>query len=237
MKKFDIYQYKATLLFVCCVVLIGAGACSVVSALKYPEERAIKRKNDQKAKQLFEEIKAKIDNNQATANDYYFFAYMVRSDSFLLEIGHSNLTWNAEKRTRKSEKMYIDYLQKAMNKGSQEAKLDYAQFLFDKNDNIIYEDVDNKEKQEKYLKLKQSLNLIEEVFKTQCKVYAKPDYPNFHDYRKETITTKQYMYWFFNKWNDMKSLKPKYPELYQQVQKVKNTYEDKCNKEAYNQDY
>ncbi len=28
MKKFDIYQYKAVLLLVCCAVLIGAGACS-----------------------------------------------------------------------------------------------------------------------------------------------------------------------------------------------------------------
>ncbi len=30
MKKFDIYQYKAIFLLVCCAVLIATGACSTL---------------------------------------------------------------------------------------------------------------------------------------------------------------------------------------------------------------
>ncbi len=218
MKKFDIYQYKAVLLFVCCAVLIGAGACSVTQIVrnqKYEAERT------QKSIQLFKEIKARIDNNQATATDLYVLAHMVNSWSFRSKIGMAKL------KTNEREKIYANYLQQAINKGSQEAKLDYANLLYGQNGNITDKNIDKKEKKAKYLKLKQSLNLIEEVFNTQCEVYAEPYYLWFYAYpeSKVSVRSRSYIVWANNP-----KIKSNYPELYQLAQKAEKTYEKNCKK-------
>ncbi len=232
MKKFDIYQYKAIVLLACCVVLVGTGACTVAAVLMDMDDqrkKAIERKEAKKSEQLFKEIKVKIDNNQATATDYFVFARMVYSRSFRYEIGM--LEGLNEKEIHK---IYAKYLQKAINKGSQEAKLDYANLLLEQNENITDKNLDDKEKKAKYLKLKQVLILTEEVVNKQCEVYKKPYYPNFYDYPKykqSVISYSRILYWIDF---DYPKIKFDYPELYQQAQKLEKTYEKICKKEKIN---
>ncbi len=226
MKKLDIYQYKATLLFVCCVVLIGAGACSTIwdGIQRMGDQRlkAIHEKNTKKSVPLFREIKARIDNNQATATDYYLFAEMIKFEPFSSEVGMAKLKKNER------EKIYINYLKQAINKGNQEAKLDYAFLLYIKNINITDQNVTPNEKKAKYLPLKQSITLIGDVVNTQCQVYRRPYYREFYTYPKEMLNVKKYVYWF--NWKNEK-LKSDYPELYQQAKKIEKTYEENCKKD------
>ncbi len=222
MKKFDIYQYKAVLLFVCCAVLIGAGACSVITRMSIQKDRAIYQKHTQKSIQLFKEIKARIDNNQATATDYLIFSRMVSSPLFRSKVGMAELNEN------KREKIYTNYLQQAINRGSQDAKLTYANLLFSQNKDITHTRLNNKEKQAKYIKLKQSVTLTMEVVNTQCEVYEAPYYPKFHAYpnpkrKRYVIAHSDILYWATRK-----NIKSAYPELYQLAKKVEKTYEQNC---------
>ncbi len=224
MKKFNSYQYKAIVLLACCVVLVGTGACTVIWAINevsYQHEKAIERKEAKKSEQLFKEIKVKIDNNQATATDYFVFARMV-----LFKVGMKDLKGNER------EEIYAEYLQQAINKGNQEAKLDYANLLFKQNKNITDKNLDDKEKKAKYLKLKQVLILTEEVVNRQCQVYKAPNPPNFYDYPKYkrfVLSYSNILYWINNP-----KIKSAYPELYQQAQKIEKTYEKNCKKEKIN---
>ncbi len=225
MKKFDIYQYKAVLLFVCCAVLIGAGACSAITNVGIQRDNAIYKKHIQKSIQLFKEIKVRIDNNQATATDYFIFACMVNSPLFRSKVGMAEL--NGKKR----KKIYANYLQQAINRGSQDAKLTYANLLFSQNRDITHTRLDNKEKQTKYLELKQSLNLTMEVVNTQCKVYEAPYYPKFHAYpnpksKRSVIGHSDILYWA-----KQKNIKSNFPDLYKLAQKAEKTYEKNCEKE------
>ncbi len=221
MKKFDIYQYKATLLFLCCTVLIGTGACSVIKSVNTQRYETINKQHTQKSIQLFKKIKARVDNNQATATDLYLFAHMLDSGTFRSAVGMAELTVNER------EEIYANYLQQAIKKGSQEAKLDYAYLLYRQNGNITDENVDDKEKNEKLLNLKQSLNLIEAVFNTQCSVYEKPYDHKFFAYpeNKVSVRSRSYLVWA----NDQK-IRSDYPELYQQAKKIEKTYQKNCIK-------
>ncbi len=228
MKKFDIYQYKAIFLLLCCAVLIATGACSLFESVTTRELRAIYKKEIQRCKKVFKETKAKIDNNQATADDYYFFAHMIYSSSFLRESGMEYLTMDRKTKTDKGEKMYLDYLQKAMKKGSQEAKLDYANFLFQRNSNATDTYLPDKDRKLKYLQLEQAFTLTMEVINTQCEVYKSPEFPKFDVYPEYKVPLSQHIGGLF--YLDHKYIKSNDPKLYQRVKQVETAYKEKCEK-------
>ncbi len=202
------------------IFLVGVGSCTGIVIVTNYLDNEYSKYQMQKSVQLFQEIKTRIDNNQATATDYYLFANMIDSYKIRKEIG-------IEKSD--SDKLYLDYLQQAINNGSQEAKLEYANFLCYKNNDITDNDLDDKEKKEKYLKLKQAIMLTEEVFNTQCKVYYKPRYPKFYAYP----TGKGLVKFRSDVLDCIKreKIKSNYPELYQLAEKAEKTYKKNCEKD------
>ncbi len=200
--------------------LVGFGGCVGLFVVSNFLDDMQENKDAQKSVQVFQEIQTRIANNQATANDYYLLAYMVHSYEMRQKIGIKTLD---------SDKLYLDYLQQAIDKGSPEAKLDYADFLFEESDNITDKDLDNKEKKEKYLQLEQAIKLNEEVFNTQCEVYRKPRYPKFYNYSKGKVSVEIHRDIFLLVGNE--NLKSAYPELYQRAKKIEKTYQENCEKE------
>ncbi|MBS9780093.1 MAG: hypothetical protein KGV51_05635 [Moraxellaceae bacterium] len=219
--KEDKSENKGCIVTLLMIFLVGFGSCAGTGLIIAIPGMFMDVYNDRKNKQFIQKVKTKVENNQATATDYYLFANMIDSYEICKEIGIEESD---------SDELYLDYLQQAIAKGSQEAKLDYAQFLFTTNYDISDKDLNDKEKQAKYLKLKQALVLTEEVFNTQCIIYEKPYYRKFYAYPENTVSAR------FNYDRDLldrakqKNIKSNFPELYQLAQKAEKTYEKNCIK-------
>ncbi len=230
------------LLILLMIFLVGFGSCVGIifvddalqkqrREMQEEKEREQRKKEKEQMKEqvrpFFQEIKARVDNNQATATDLYLFAHMFSSEEFRKDLGITELS----NEYLSLDDIYVDYLRKAIDKGSQEAKLDYACFLFSDSRYILERKVkvNTKEKHFSLLKLKYSIVLMDEVFNTQCEVYKSPRYPKFHAYPEEIISVKDHNH--IVDWFDDEEIKSDYPEFYQLAEKAKESYKKNCEKD------
>lgn len=161
------------------IFLIGLGSC-VLMIVKAEFETA----QEQKVEDAFlEKISQKIQTTDAEPLEIWLFAQAMKddeTDAFKQNLADKKLIDASEN----DEHLYQKYLLMAANAGSPEAQLEYADYLYDKNDDELSTQHAGVAALEQVHQMRRAISLVEKAVLKQCTFFNANlvRYPDLHRY-------------------------------------------------------